>query len=66
MDPTAFSHHLKLHGFRALLLHKMVEVLNKNLQDVMDALAPIKSRAILVRTMNPWHLMMLLEIKREG
>ena len=32
----------------------MVEVLNKNLQDAKDALAPIKSRTVLVRTMNPW------------
>ena len=49
----AFSQHLKQDRFEELSLEKMVEVLDKNIQDVMDALAPIKSRTILVRTMNP-------------
>ena len=52
--PTAFSQHLKLDGFEEILLDEMMEVLNKNLQDVLDALAPIKSRTKLVITMNPW------------
>ena len=46
--------YLKLDGFEELSVDKMMEVLHKNLQDAMDALAPIKSRTILVRTMNPW------------
>ena len=53
-DPAAFSQHLKLDGFEELSLDKMVEVFGKNLQDAMDALAPIKSRTIFVRTVNPW------------
>ena len=54
IDPMAFSQHLKLDGFEELLLDEMVEVLNKNPQDAMDGLAPIKSRTIPMRTMNPW------------
>ena len=54
----AFSQHLKLDGFEELSLDEMIEVLDKNafkndFQDAMDVLAPIKSRTILVRTMNP-------------
>ena len=41
---TAFSQHLKLDGFEELSLDEMVEVLDKNLQDVMDELAPIKKQ----------------------
>ena len=51
-DPMAFSQHIKLDGYEELSLDKMVEVLGKNLQDAIDALAPIKSRTILVRTTN--------------
>ena len=65
IDPTAFSQHLKLDGYEELALDDMVEVLDKNLQDAIDALAPIKSRTILVRTLNPC-LAMRLGIKREG
>ena len=54
IDPMAFSQHFKLDGYEELSLDKMVEVLDKNLQDVIDAHAPIKSRTILVRTTNPW------------
>ena len=53
INPTAFSQHLKLDGFEKLSLDEMVEVLNKNLQDAIDALVPIKSRMILARTTNP-------------
>ena len=54
IDPMAFSKHLKLDGYEELSFEEMVEVLDKNLQDAIDALAPIKSRTILVRTTNPW------------
>ena len=54
IDPAAFSQHLKLDGYEELSLDKMVEVLDKNLQDAIDALAPIKGRTIVVRTTNPW------------
>ena len=53
-DPTVFSQHLKLDGYIELSLDGMVEVLDKNLQNAIDTLAPIKSRTILVRTTNPW------------
>ena len=43
IDPMAFSQHLKLDGFEELSLDKMVEVLNKNLQDAMVALEPNKA-----------------------
>ena len=54
IDPKVFSQHLKLDGYEELSLDGMVEVLNKNLQDAIDALTPIKSRTMLVRTTNPW------------
>ena len=54
IDPMAFNQHLKLDGFEELSLDEMVEVVDRNLQDAMDPLAPIKSRTILMRTMNPW------------
>ena len=54
IDPTAFSQHPKLDGYEELALDDMIEVLDKNLQDAIDATAPIKSRTILVRTTNPW------------
>ena len=53
-NSMGFSQHLKLDGFNELSLDEMVEVLNKNLQDAMDAIAPIKSSTIRVRTMNSW------------
>ena len=52
--PMAFSQHLKLDGYEELSLDEMVKVIDKNLQDAINALAPIKSRTILVRTTNPW------------
>ena len=54
IDPTVFSQHLKLDGYEELSLDGMVEVLDKNLQNAIDTLAPIKSRTILVREANPW------------
>ena len=54
IDPMAFSQHFKLDACEELSLDKMVEVLDKNLQDTIDALAPIKCRTIPVGTTYPW------------
>ena len=53
VDPTAFSQHLNLDGCEELALDETIEVLDKNPQDAIDALAQIKNRTVLVRT-NPW------------
>ena len=44
VDPMAFGQHLKLDGFEKLSLDEMVGVLNKNLQDAMDALCTDKKQ----------------------
>ena len=54
IDPKVFSQHLNLDGYEELSLDGMVEVLDNNLQSAIDKLAPIKSRTILVRAINPW------------
>ena len=54
IDPKVFSQQLHLEGYEELPLDGMVEVLDNNLRRAIDKLAPIKSKAILVRATNPW------------
>ena len=54
IDPKTFSQLLKIEGYEELLLDGMVEVLDNNHRSVIDKLAPLRSRNIMVRPTNPW------------
>ena len=54
IDPKVFGQQLHLEGYEELSLDSMVDALDNNLLSVIDKLAPIKSKTILVRATNPW------------